>query len=122
MGSDFRTRTFGLGLSNSDSDFRTRTFGLGLSDLDFRTWTFGLGLPDLDLRTWTFRLGLSDLDFRTWTFRLSDLVSIMVSQILTKNSFKSGNGLVISPLLRDFCRLYRHTGSLHKIKVDIFHK
>ena len=29
-------------------------------------------------------------------------VNIMVSQILTKNSFKSGNGLVISPLLRDF--------------------
>ena len=33
-------------------------------------------------------------------------VNIMVSQILTKNSFKSGNGLVISPLLRDFLNLF----------------
>ena len=30
------------------------------------------------------------------------LSSIMVSQILTKNSFKSGNGLVISPPCGDF--------------------
>merc|ERR1712215_156520 len=94
----------------------TWTFGLGLLDLDFWTWTFGLGLSDLGFRTWTFRFGRSDLDFRTWTFGLKTIrkvtimgsfkvnimVSIMVSQILTKNSFKSGNGLVISPLLRDF--------------------
>ena len=26
------------------------------------------------------------------------------------------------PKIYYFCRLYRHTGSLHKIKVDIFHK
>merc|ERR1712055_775065 len=81
--------------------------GLGLSDLDFRTWTFGLGLSDLDFRTWTFGLGLSDLDFRTWNFGLGVLI-IMVRQILTKNSFKSGNGLVISPLLRDFLAKFRN--------------
>ena len=34
---------------------------------------------------------------------MSIMVIIKVSKILTKNSFKSGNGLVISPLLRDFC-------------------
>ena len=33
---------------------------------------------------------------------VSIIVIIMVRKILTKNSFKSGNGLVISPLLRDF--------------------
>ena len=36
------------------------------------------------------------------SFKVNIMVSIMVSQILTKNSFKSGNGLVISPLLQDF--------------------
>ena len=38
------------------------------------------------------------------SFKVNIMVSIMVSQILTKNSFKSGNGLVISPLLRDFSK------------------
>ena len=47
-----------FGLEFSDLDFL---------DLDFRTYTFGLGLSDLDLRTWTFGLGLLDLDFWTWT-------------------------------------------------------
>ena len=36
------------------------------------------------------------------SFKVSIMVIIMVRKILTKNSFKSGNGLVISPLLRDF--------------------
>ena len=35
------------------------------SDLDFRTWTFGLGLSDWDFRTGTLGLGLSDWDTRT---------------------------------------------------------
>ena len=36
------------------------------------------------------------------SINVSIMVIIKVSKILTKNSFKSGNGLVISPLLRDF--------------------
>ena len=36
------------------------------------------------------------------SIKVSIMVIIEVSEILAKNSFKSGNGLVISPLLRDF--------------------
>ena len=36
------------------------------------------------------------------SINVSIIVIIMVRKILTKNSFKSGNGLVISPLSRDF--------------------
>ena len=36
------------------------------------------------------------------SFKVNIMVSIMVRQILTKNSFKSRNGLVISPILQDF--------------------
>ena len=40
------------------------------------------------------------------SINVSIMVIIKVSKILTKNSFKSGNGLVISPLLQDFSSLY----------------
>merc|ERR1712208_190299 len=47
----------------------------------------------------------------------SFMVNIMVSQILTKNSFKSGNGLFISPFLRDFLLKKLSTKKKENLKV-----